>query len=258
MADRSLLDAYLERLDRELPLSPAERAEALEEIAGHVADATADLVSHGVPANVAERRALERLGAPVRLADNLAAAHRTPRDLLTAAGVGLRVTLGTTFLSLLTVLVIVVTAGMSLAFVYVIAGRMMVLPDISWGPEWEGVAVAGAIGLAAYAVGRALPTPMSVAARRRVSVVRPVLLMMGTVLTAWIALTWVNLRWSVAGATLMLLVPAWFALGIRFPRLLPRWFPVMTKGIWDYRARCHPALNLRPVDGRLLGTGGFH
>ena len=231
MAERPLLDAYLDRLERELPLSPVERAAAIEEIAGHVADATADLVSRGVPVDAAERRALERLGAPERLASDLTAAHRTPRDLLSAAGVALRVTVSSSLLALLTTLVIVFTIGLALALLYALANRFISMPRITFGPAWEGVLVASATGVAAYAVGRALPTPVAQAAHRPVAAVRPVLLIVGVLLSGWIALTWINLRWSIAGAALVLLVPAWFALGIRFPRLLPRWLDANSKAI---------------------------
>lgn len=231
MADRLLTDAYLDALEHELPLSPAERAAALEEIAGHLADATADLVSRGVPVDAAERQALERLGAPRRLASDLAAAHRSPRDLLTAAGVALRVTVSHSLLAFVTTVVIVFTVGLVLALLYALANRFVSMPRITLGPAWEGVLVASAIGLAAYAAGRALPTPVAIAAHRPVAAVRPVLLVIGVVLSGWIALTWINLRWSTAGAALMLLVPAWFALGIRFPSLLPRWLDTNSKAI---------------------------
>jgi hypothetical protein len=96
-----LVQSYLDRLALALPLRPRDRADAVEEIAAYVADATAEFIDRGLPPQAAQRQALQRLGAPERLAADLVAAHRRPRHLLVTAGTAVAVSLGTAFRSLI-------------------------------------------------------------------------------------------------------------------------------------------------------------
>ena len=225
MADRSLLDTYLERLDGSLSLTDAERAATLEEIAAHVADATAELVERGLPADVAERRALSRLGAPERLADDLAAAHRTPRDLLAAAGVGLRVSVRAIVWSVLVTWVMVFVIGIALALAWAVVSRLVTLPRVDWTGWINGPLVAGTMALAAYAVGRSIVRPVALAAHRPAGQIRAAVLVAGLPLAAAAGLAWIDLQWNLVGATVAALLPAWYAAGVLRPNLLPAWFP---------------------------------
>jgi hypothetical protein len=221
-----LREAYLERLADQLPLPPDERAAVLEEIAAHVSVATEDLVARGIPADVAERQALERLGPPDRLARDLAAAHRTPANLLQAAGVALRVTLVTGFKTLLLIYAIAFTAFFAAALAYSLLRKWTGIDiGLVWGPVWEGLYVGGASGITAYAIGRLLPPAVSVAARRPVERVRWVIGGIGAALAAWIGWFGIDARWMLPGAAVMAMLPAWFVLGVVRPGLLPRWFP---------------------------------
>jgi hypothetical protein len=221
-----LREAYLERLADQLPLPPDERAAVLEEIAAHVSVAAEDLMARGIPADVAERQALERLGPPDRLARDLAAAHRTPANLLEAAGVALRVTLVTGFKALLAIYAIAFTAFFALALAYSLLRKWTGIDiGLTWGSVWEGLYVAAASGVTAYAIGRLLPPAVSVAARRPVEQVRWVIGGIGAVLAAWIGWFGIDAHWALPGAVVMALLPAWFVLGIVRPGLLPRWFP---------------------------------
>ncbi len=96
---------------------------------------------------------------------------------------------------------------------------------VVWGPIWEGLYVAGASGLTAYAIGRLLPPAVSIAARRPFEQVRWVVGGIGAALAGWIGLFGIDARWTLPGALVMALLPAWFVLGVVRPGLLPRWFP---------------------------------
>ena len=226
----NLREAYLERLADQLPLPPGERDGVLEEIAAHVAAAAEDLAARGIPIDVAERQALERLGPPALLARDLAAAHRTPANLLQAAGVAFRVTLVTGFKMLLAVYAIGITAFFAGALVYSLLRKWTGIDiGLVWGPIWESLYVAGASGITAYAIGRLLPPAVSVAARRPVEQVRWVIGGIGAPLAAWIGLFGIDSRWMLPGAVVMVLLPAWFVLGVVRPGLVPSWFA----GAWQ-------------------------
>lgn len=226
MAERSLLDAYLARLEASLPLTDAERAAAVEEIAGHIADVTAELVERGLPADVAERRALSRLGAPERLADDLAAAHRGPRDLLVASGVALRSAVRAIVWSVLVTWIMVFVIGLILALAWALANRLVRLPNVDWTPWINAPLAAGTMAVAAYAVGRSIVRPVTLAAHRPEREVCAAVLLVGLPLAAWAGLSWISLPWNLVGATMAALLPAWFAAGVLRPHLVPAWFPL--------------------------------
>lgn len=79
-------DEYLARVASAMDLPPELAAEPLEEIAGHLDDATAGLRAAGVDAADAERRAAARLGEPETLGREIGEARRGGRHLLAAVG----------------------------------------------------------------------------------------------------------------------------------------------------------------------------
>lgn len=79
---------YLGRVAARLGLPPAVEQEVVEELAAHVADATAALIAEGLAPEQAEREALARLGSPEALADEIRRAQQTPRRLATAGARG--------------------------------------------------------------------------------------------------------------------------------------------------------------------------
>lgn len=226
MADRPLLDAYLARLEASLPLTDAERAAAVEEIAGHIADVTDELVERGLPADVATRRALSRLGAPERLADDLAAAHRTPRDLLVATGVALRSTVRAVVWSVLVTWIMIFVIGMALALAWALVTRLVSLPHVDWTGWINAPLVAATMALAAYAAGRSIVRPVALAAHRSERIVRAAVLLVGLPIATWAGLAWIELEWNLAGAAVAALLPAWFTAGVLRPNILPAWFPL--------------------------------
>lgn len=180
-----------------------------------------------MPQEAAQRQALERLGAPERLARDLAAAHRQPRHLLEAAGTAVAVTLGTTFRSVVGAGALIVLStlifGLALAAVRKVVGPQLLAMD--WSPLLDGLLPAAVAAITAYAIGRAVVQPVSLAARRAPQQVRPVALLVGSVVMALIGLTAIEARWTPPTALLMAALPAWFVLGILRPDLVPRWFP---------------------------------
>ncbi|MEO8509961.1 MAG: permease prefix domain 1-containing protein [Chloroflexota bacterium] len=221
----SLRTAYLQRLERELSLSDPDRAAAIEEIDGHVDDVIVELTERGLPPDVAERRALERLGAPERLAEALTAAHRTPRDVFVAAGVGLRVSVSTALWSFITVGVILFVVGVAFAALYVLAQRLAPVPRIELGADASTALLACAVAISAHAVGRAILRPVAIAAHHRPADLRPIVLTVGIAVTTWIGLTLLRQSWGISGAIIMALLPGWFAAGVMAPNLVPRWLP---------------------------------
>jgi uncharacterized membrane protein len=223
--DPTLRDAYLERLDEALPLPDAERAATVEEIAAHVGMAADALVERGVPAEIAERQVLERLGPPERLADDIAASHRQPGHVLAAAGTALRVSLVTTFqafvLAWAAVFVLALLFGLAVAGIRRLAGAAFLQMD--WSPWLDGLLPALVGGLIAFAVGRAVVAPVARAARRQPAQVRLPLLLIGLCVTTIIGLTAVEARWTLWTAALMTTLPAWFALGVTRPGVAPAW-----------------------------------
>lgn len=224
MPDPTLRDTYLHRLADALPLPDAERAATVEEIAAHVGMVTDELIAHGVPGEVAERRALERLGAPERLADDIAASHRQPSHALAAAGTALRVSLVTTFqafvLAWAGALVVALMLGLAVAGIRRLVGADFL--QVDWSPALNAFpALVG--GLIAYAVGRAIVGPVARAARRRPAQVRLPLLIIGVCVTTIIGLMAIEARWTLWTAALMATMPAWFALGVIRPDLVPTW-----------------------------------
>ncbi|MBA2255301.1 MAG: hypothetical protein H0W07_09330, partial [Chloroflexi bacterium] len=227
MPDRPLVEVYLDRLASALPLPETERASAIEEIAAYLADATAALVERGLPLDVAQREALQRLGSPEHLASELAAAHRQPRHLLEAAGVALAVSLGTAFRAFVMtwalILLIALAFGLVLAAIRSIVGPQLLAMD--WSPMLDGHLPALAGAATTYAVGRGLLGRVAIAARRPPEQVRPTVLLLGCGVAAVVGLVVVEARWTVSSALIMAAMPAWFALGVLRPRLLPTWFP---------------------------------
>ena len=225
MSDRPLLEAYLQRLESSLPLPDDTRASAVEEIAAHVTMAADALVAGGMSRDAADRRALERIGAPDRLADDIAAAHRTPSNLLAAAGTALRVSLVTTLQAFIVawagIFVLALAFGLGVAGLRRLIGTGFLQTD--WSPLLDGLLPALVGGVVAYAVGRAVVGPVANAARRRPSDVRIPLLAVGIAVSIVISLTAIEARWTLATAAAMFTMPVWFALGVMRPGLVPRW-----------------------------------
>ena len=93
MPDPGERDAFLASVHSRLDLPDAVARDVLEEIAGHLEDAAAELRAAGLSADDAERRAIGRLGDARALGTALARARRGRRQLLAAVGGGIRAVL---------------------------------------------------------------------------------------------------------------------------------------------------------------------
>ena len=223
MPDRDLREVYLQRLDDALALPDDERLAAVEEIDSHVQLAADEMVARGTPRDAAIRQVLERLGSPHRLADDITAAHRRSLDLLTAAGVALRVSVVTGFRAFVVawvgILLLAILLGLAVAGVRSLIGPRFL--ELDWSPLLDGLVPSAVGAVVAYGIGRALVGPIAVAAHQSRSMVRWPLLVIGVAIATAIGLTAVEARWTLATALAMSAMPAWFALGVLRPGLVP-------------------------------------
>jgi len=221
--DRQLLDAYLERLTGSMALSDAERRAAAEEIAAHVDEAVAVMRGRGVPADIAERRALEHLGPPERLADDLTAARRQGSHALAAVGTALRISIVTGLQSFLFAWAVIIVVAIAASFAVTGIGRLFgtAILQADWTPVTAALFPAVAACAVAYGIGRTILAPVAVAARRPAAQVRLPLAVAGVALTAWIALTVVVAPYHFGGALLMGSAPVWFVVGLLRHRSRP-------------------------------------
>ena len=216
MSDSDLTTTYLEALADRLALPEAERAEAIEEIAAHIEEAVSAAAADGVERDVAVRRALERLGAPHRLASDITDAHRLPGHALAAAGTALRVGvktgIGAYILAWAGLLLVALTFGLVVAGLRQIFGPSLL--DTDWSGVTNGLMPGVVAAVMALAIGNALVAPVAIAARRPVRVVKIALVAVGVPIVTYIVLTAISAAWNAWSAGLMASVPAWYALGI--------------------------------------------
>jgi hypothetical protein len=204
-------DEFLQRIADGLPFGEAEKLDILRELAGHLADSTTRLEAEGMTLDEAERRALERLGPPERLAAELTQARRTPRRLLAAAGAGTwaavsGVIYGYVFGLLALFAASIVTVLLAASAVHLFGG--------SWGSLLDATAMTLlALGVGAYAAGRKLTPAVATRAGYRVRVARRVTTALGGVLILGYALVgWSGtLTWP--AVVILLSLPAWFVVG---------------------------------------------
>lgn len=225
MPEQDLGTRYLERLHDALSLSDRERVSAVDEIHAHVELAADDMVARGVPRDAAVRQVLERLGAPERLASDITAAHRRPNDLLTAAGVAFRVTATSGFKAFVIawagLFLAAIALGLAVAGIRRVTGSEFLQYD--WAPVLDGLMPAVVGGVVAYAIGRSLVSPIAVAAHRSQSDVRRPILLIGIGVALVVGMTAIEARWNPLTALAMASLPAWFALGVLRPTLVPGW-----------------------------------
>jgi hypothetical protein len=223
MADHDLVTAYLEALHDRLALPGDERAAAIEEIEAHIEESVSAAAEHGVEREAAERRALERLGAPGRLASDITDAHRLPGHALAAAGTALRVSIktgiGAYILAWAGILAVALAFGVALAGLRKIFGPALLEADLS--PATDGLMPAVVAMIVALALGNALVEPVAITARRSVGAVRIALIAVGVPIVAFVVLTMVTARWNPWSSVLMASAPAWYALGVARSGRLP-------------------------------------
>jgi hypothetical protein len=211
---------YLQQIADRLPFDDAQKVEILRELAGHLADSTADLERQGLSPAVAERAAVERLGPAERLADELTTAHRTPRRLLAAAGAGTLAAAGGVIYGYL--LAALALSGISIAAFIVGSYLHWFGPSTGYGLDGSTITLV-ALGVGAYVAARRLTLTVAGRAGYHIRLARRATALVGGGLVLLYALVgWRGaLNWPEVG--ILLSLPAWFMVGawraseLRFP-----------------------------------------
>ncbi len=211
MAER---DRFLEAVAASLAFGDAERAGIVEELAAHLADSAARLEADGMEPDAAERVAIERLGPPERLADELTSARRTPRRLLAAAGAGTWAAVSGVVYGYLFGLLALTVAWLGLAFALSVVARAF---GADWG--WANASASNstitllALGVGAYAAGLKVTPVVADRAGFRTRAVRRVT----TALSAVVILAYSLVIWSGTldwlALVVLLSLPAWYVVG---------------------------------------------
>jgi hypothetical protein len=213
-------DQFLQLIADRLPFDQVEKLDILRDLAGHLADSTARLETLGLSGAAAERAAIERLGPPERLADELTEARHSPRRLLAAAGVGTWAAAGGVIYGYLFT-ALVLTAVSIAAF---IAGSYLHWfgPSTGYGLDATTTTLV-ALGVGAYAAARKLTSTIAARAGYRVPVARRATAILGGGLVLLYALVgWTGaLNWPEVG--MLLSLPVWFVVGAW--RASDVWFP---------------------------------
>src|SRR5687767_14025016 len=170
-----LRERYLAELDGLLPMPPERRAEVLEEISSHLDAAVADGISRGLPVERAETGAQARLGAPARLARELARRDQSAWRLLAAAGAGVRTGIGQGLYGyLLGGLALYLSFMIAVGLAQVVEGWLMADWNLSMADHgWNTFFTANAIAIGLYFAGRAMPETVSTTSGRMFRDVRP-------------------------------------------------------------------------------------
>ena len=202
---------FLQRIADGLPFDEAEKLDILRELAGHLADSTARFESEGMTPESAERAALDRLGPPGRLADELTSARRSPRRLLAAVGAGTWAAVSGVVYGYFFGLLVMFAASIVTYLLVVSAVRLF---GGSWGSLLDTTAMTLlALGVGAYAAGLKVTPVVAARAGYRIRTARRVTAVLGGALILSYALVgWSGtLNWPEVG--ILLSLPAWFVVG---------------------------------------------
>ena len=202
---------FLQRIADGLPFDEAEKLDILRELAGHLADSTARFESEGMTPESAERAALDRLGPPGRLADELTSARRSPRRLLAAAGAGTWAAVSGVVYGYFFGLLIMFAASI---VTYLLVASPLHLFGGSRGSLLDGTATnLLALGVGAYAAGLKVTPVVAARAGYRIRTARRVTTALGGALILGYALVgWSGtLNWL--AVAILLSLPAWFVVG---------------------------------------------
>ena len=203
-------NAFLRHVADRLPFDPAERIDIIRELAAHLSDSAARLEAEGLTHDVAEQKAIERLGPADRLADALTEARRSPRRLLAAAGAGTYAALGGALYGYLFALLVVMLVSMTTvalaAAVHLFGG--------SWGSLLSTTSTTvAALAVAAYVAGRRLTSAVAARAGYHIETARRITALVGGAVVLGYALVgWRGvLSWPEVG--MLLSLPVWFVVG---------------------------------------------
>jgi hypothetical protein len=214
MADRpSDSECYLELVERELPFDDEERWEVLEELRAHLADSAAALEASGTDPADAERKAVERLGSPRRLADELTRSRRDSSRLLAAAGAGAWGVMRGAFWGGVVGVVIWILGFLALVVVAnIVFHQLGILWNNPDGPTVSAFLLI-TIGMILFVAGRLVTASVAAAAAFQGRVVRRLTVPVGFALAmAYSLLVWHGpLNW--VSAIVLISLPLWWLAG---------------------------------------------
>lgn len=210
-------DDYLARVSAGLRLPKPYASEVRDELAGHLADATAALIEEGLPQEQAEREAIARLGSPDVLADALRRAHQTRRRLLAGAAGGVWAAVGHGIGGTILGYGLLMAVALSIAVLGADVNRFI---RFDWSLDasvpyqaWTTALAAGAMCVGAFLGARRAVQATAARSLRSVRAIGPWWALGGTVvLGVWVLfILRMPLGWPAVGAEL--LIPPSFAAG---------------------------------------------
>lgn len=227
-------ELYLTRVAAGLQLPPAVTHEVVEELAGHLADATEALQAEGLNPAMAEREAMARLGNPDVLSESIRLAHQTRRRTLVAAGYGVLAGLNGAFWGYL-------FAGALLTITALFGfGLLSLLPTVlnvnvsGWQTSSSLLSLLMALFAAGYAGHRVIGVVATRSYRRVGDIARPVALV-GVAAIGWITIFWLRIDQDPTTVALLILTPLAFAVGVLLPangRVGTRWGRIRLTARW--------------------------
>lgn len=207
-------DRFLDEVAAALPLPDDVKQETVEELAAHLADSIAAMVADGTPPDVAEARAIARLGPPGTLASGLARAHRGRSQLLAAAGAG-------TWAAIRSGVVGFLLASVTLVLAWIVVttavrsavGWLGLQLDVNWTGGWNTVLTAAGLNVGAFLGGAAAVRGAARSGWRGAAEVRTAVVAVGCVALGWLVLIAFETALNWASVIALLLVPVAFGVG---------------------------------------------
>ena len=214
-------DRYLAEVAVHLTLPDQPKAEILEELAVHLGDTIADLQEAGLEPEAAQSEALARLGPPAGLARAIMAAHRSPAQLLAAAGAGTWAAIGSGVAGAVTGwLVVLLASVLGWLMVWQVA-KALDIYYTGWTGGWNTVLTAVALAIGTFSAGAGAVRAVALRGWRAPSEVRGLVALAGGVTLAFPVLFLFEAALNWASVLGLVLVPVAFAFGTRFDTFGP-------------------------------------
>lgn len=210
-------DDYLARVSAGLGLPEPHASEVHDELAAHLADATAALIEEGLTQEQAEREAIARLGSPDVLADGLRRAQQTRRRLLAGATGGVWAAVGHGIGGTILGYGLLMAVALTIAVLVAVLNRFIRFDwsldlNVPW-QAWTTALAAGAMSVGAFLGARRAVQATAARSLRPVRKIGPWWALGGTVvLGLWVLfILRMPLGWPAVAAEL--LIPLSFAAG---------------------------------------------
>ncbi len=210
----SALTVFLADVESGLPFVASERREVLDELADHLADASAALEATATDRDAAERAAIEGLGDPHRLAGELTRARRSPRRLLVAAGAGGWAVVTGGLWGGLVGLAATLLGAVALQLLMATIDHVFAISwSVSFDAGWNSAISLLPLGIAALVAGMRVTPVVAARAGYRARTVRRLLVALGVALLGVYALLGWSGQLNWAAVMVLLSLPFWWAAG---------------------------------------------